>query len=593
MDDNASGAMDSATETTGAPPARPVRLLALACDYDGTLAHHGAVDDRTIAALERVVAAGRHLLLVTGRELEDLQRVFTRLDLFERVVAENGAVLYQPATSETTLLTEPASQRLAQVLRDRDVSPLSVGHAIVATWEPNEAAVLAAIHELGLELQVIFNKGAVMVLPSGVNKATGLAAALESMKLSARNTIGVGDAENDHAFLMLCEVAVAVANALPSLKEAADFVTTTDHGEGVVELIDEWLRDDFAGRASGLMRHRLTLGLLPDGRELTLDREAAVVLVAGTSGSGKSTVAHGMLERLHASGHSFCVVDPEGDYDGLSDAVPVGSDEHAVHVDEAMELLERQQNAVLNLLGLVLDDRPAFFRSLWPRVLELRRRTGQPHWLVLDEAHHLLREPSHPGREEAAEPLDRVMMITVHPNLIPSGVLARVDTMIAVGPEAVSTMREFASAARLTLTLPSDGTSLEQGTVLVWTRADTAAPMTVVLPPSRVEHRRHVRKYAQGELPEDRNFFFRGPEGKLNLRAQNLLMFMQIADGVDDDTWMHHLRRGDYSRWFADAIKDDDLAEAARAIETMPQAQSVRTRLLMRQAIERLYTLPS
>src|SRR5688572_7540739 len=84
-------------------PTRPVRLLALACDYDGTIAHHGVVDEATIAALERVVAAGRHLVLVTGRQLEDLQRIFPRLDMFERVVAENGAVLYRPSTREITL----------------------------------------------------------------------------------------------------------------------------------------------------------------------------------------------------------------------------------------------------------------------------------------------------------------------------------------------------------------------------------------------------------------------------------------------------------------------------------------------------------
>jgi hydroxymethylpyrimidine pyrophosphatase-like HAD family hydrolase len=584
--------MVSAPRSTAAPLARPVRFLALACDYDGTIAHHGVVDGQTVAALERALAAGRHLVLVTGRELDDLQRVFPRLDLFERVVAENGGVLYQPSTREVTLLTEPASLRLAQLLRDRNVAPLSVGHTIIATWEPNESAVLAAIRELGLEHQIIFNKGAVMVLPSGVNKATGLAAALASMKLSTRNTIGVGDAENDHAFLTQCGVAVAVANALPSLKEAADFVTTTGCGGGVAELIDEWLRDDLAGRAGALMRHRLVLGTMPGGRELTLDPGAAVVLIAGTSGSGKSTLAHGILERLHAVGCSFCVVDPEGDHDTLPDAVPVGHAEHALRVDEAMELLERQQNVVLNLVGLALDDRPAFFRSLWPRVVDLRSRTGQPHWLVLDEAHHLLREASPAVVEDPAEPLDRVMMITVHANLIPSLVLDRVDVMIAVGPEAVNTMREFASAARLALTLPAAGIKLAQGTALVWTRAHAMAPVTVTVPPNRAERRRHVRKYAQGELPEDRSFYFRGVEGKLNLRAQNLLVFMQIADGVDDATWVHHLRGGDYSRWFAHAIKDDELAGAARAIEALSPAHPARTRKLMREAIERLYTLP-
>ena len=225
-----------------------MRYLALCCDYDGTIAHHGVVDDATIGALELLVASGRHLVLVTGRELDDLQRVFPRLDLFERVVAENGALLYTPATREERLLADAPPPALVQTLQERAVTPLSVGRCIVATWEPHDPTVLRAIRDLGLELQVIFNKGAVMVLPSGVNKATGLAAALDSMDLSPRNAVGVGDAENDHAFLTLCECAVAVANALTALKEAADIVTEADHGAGVSELINEMLQDDLARR---------------------------------------------------------------------------------------------------------------------------------------------------------------------------------------------------------------------------------------------------------------------------------------------------------------------------------------------------------
>jgi len=579
------------TEEAAAPPVRPATLLALACDYDGTLALHGTVDDATVGALERVAKADRHLLLVTGRELEDLQRGFTRLDLFDRVVAENGGVLYQPATGEITVLTEPASQPLAQALRDRNVAPLSVGHAIIATWEPNEAAVLEAIRDLGLELQVIFNKGAVMVLPSGVNKASGLEAALASMKLSARNTIAVGDAENDHALLMSCQVAVAVANALPALKQTADVVTRSDHGAGVAELIDEWLGDDFASRAGGFKRHRLALGTLADGGELLLHSGARTILIAGTSGSGKTTAAHGFLERLHAIGYSFCVIDPEGDYEDLPDALRLGSAVHPLSVDESMEFLAQQQNAVLNLLGLPLDDQPSFFRSFWARVREMRSRTGQPHWVVLDEAHHLLRDQPPSGPEDGIVALDRAIMITVHPALLLAGVLDRVDAMMAVGREAVETMRQYADGARLALTLPAAGGSPDHGQALVWTRDEAGAVRTVVLPASRTEHRRHIRKYAQGELPEDRSFYFRGPDDRLNLRAQNLLVFLQIADGVDDDTWMHHLCRGDYSRWIGSAIKDEELSAAAREIEQSSSSDPARTRQLMREAIERLYTL--
>lgn len=220
-----------------------MRYGALACDYDGTLAHDGRVDAETVQALERLRASGRTLILVTGRELDELATVFRRLDLFDRVVAENGALLYRPDTGEERRLAEPPPPALVAALRARGV-PLSVGRVIVATVSPHETAVLEIIRDLGLELHVVFNKGSVMVLPSGTNKATGLSAALAELGLSARDTVGVGDAENDQAFLAFCGRAVAVANALPTVKERADLVTTGARGAGVVELIEAILGED-------------------------------------------------------------------------------------------------------------------------------------------------------------------------------------------------------------------------------------------------------------------------------------------------------------------------------------------------------------
>src|SRR5437868_15012520 len=83
-----------------------------------------------------------------------------------------------------------------------------------------------------------------MVLPSGVNKAFGLKAALKDLGLSPHNVVGIGDAENDHSFLSLCECSVAVANAIPSLKEQADYTTKAENGDGVIELIEQLLADD-------------------------------------------------------------------------------------------------------------------------------------------------------------------------------------------------------------------------------------------------------------------------------------------------------------------------------------------------------------
>ena len=225
-------------------------IIGLATDYDGTLAHDGAVDGPTIAALEKLAASGRKLILVTGRELPDLAKAFPRLDLFDRVVAENGGLLYAPAARKETPLAPAPSADFVDILRRRGVKPLSVGRVIVATWQPNEIAVLETVRELGLELQIVFNKGAVMVLPAGVDEATGLAAALDDIGLSAHNVASIGDAENDHAFLQASGFAVAVANALPAVKAEADLVTRNGHGAGVVELIDAILAHDAGAFAS-------------------------------------------------------------------------------------------------------------------------------------------------------------------------------------------------------------------------------------------------------------------------------------------------------------------------------------------------------
>ncbi|MBV8575143.1 MAG: HAD family phosphatase, partial [Acetobacteraceae bacterium] len=262
---------------------------ALATDYDGTVAHDGVVDDDTVAALERLKAAQRKLILVTGRELEDLQRVIPRLDLFDRVVAENGALLYTPSSQQERPLGDPPPPRFIELLRAQKVQPLSVGRVIVATWEPNETIVLEAIRELGLELQIIFNKGAVMVLPAGVNKGTGLAAALADLKLSVLDCVGVGDAENDNAFLAECGISVAVANALPALKETATWTTEGARGAGVAELILHMLSDDLTDLDRIAQRQRVPLAEPLEagrGEPLYLVPRRQTLLLAGASGGG-------------------------------------------------------------------------------------------------------------------------------------------------------------------------------------------------------------------------------------------------------------------------------------------------------------------
>ncbi len=582
-----------------------MRYLALCCDYDGTLAHHGRIDEPTFAALERLKKSGRHLLMVTGRELDELQSVCPRLDLFDRVVAENGALLYRPATREEQRLAERPPDAFVAALKARNVERISVGRVIVATWEPHENEVLETIRDLGLELQVIFNKGAVMVLPAGINKASGLRVALNELNLSAHNAIAVGDAENDHAFLSICECGVAVANALPALKERADIVTRGDHGAGVIELIDEILANDLADREAQLVRHHVVLGKTADGTNVRLSPYGINALVVGTSGAGKSSIAAGLIERLRANDYNYCIIDPEGDYDAIASTVVLGSPERPPTLDECVQLISKPEtNAAINLLGVKFEDRPHFYLSLFARIQEVRARTGRPHVLIVDEAHHVLPAEWQPAATALPERWDGVLLVSVTPSLIAAPILRTLDTVIVLGDKPQAMLDEFAAANGVEVprvmserAADIDAAStpigpLANGSALLWSKSSQRAPLLIQVEPSKAERRRHLRKYAEGELPAERSFYFRGPEQKLKLRAHNLILFMELADGVDADTWEFHLRRGEYSQWLREAIKDPELAQLVGEIEQRSTLDAEQSRREVRRLIEEKYTLP-
>jgi HAD superfamily hydrolase (TIGR01484 family) len=567
-----------------------MRYHVLACDYDGTLAHDGRVETTTLEALRRLRDTGRRIVLVTGRLLDDLLEVFPDVDVFARVVAENGAVLYRPDTRERRALHEPVPTALVDVLRAAGVTPLTQGQVIASTWQPWDTEVLRAIQTLGLELQMVFNKGAVMIVPSGVNKASGLLAALAEMKMSAHGCVGVGDAENDHAFLTSCECAVAVANALPMLKERADWVTTGAAGAGVRELVERLLRTDLVDLEPRLVRHTIAVGTTGSGEEVALPPYGTSVLIAGPSGSGKSTLASALMERLMERAYQICVVDPEGDYVNLPGALVLGDQQSAPPPDEVLDVLDApDRHVVVNLLGVPLKDRPAFFAALLPHLQELRTRVGRPHWIVVDEAHHMLPADWDPAPVMLPREMPATILVTVHPEALAPDVVGAVESMIGVGKEPHEAIKRFCEA-RGEPEPPELKIDREAGEAYYW--QDGKAQVITIEKP-KGERQRHVRKYAEGELGEDKSFYFRGPEDALNLRAQNLMIFLQMADGVDEATWLHHLRKGDYSRWFEEAIKDKELAEEARAVEADGALNASESRERVAEMVTRRYTAPA
>ena len=572
-----------------------MRYICLTCDYDGTIARDGNVAPSTIEAFKKVRNSGRKLILATGRELDDLFNVFHEIDLFDLVVAENGGVLYRPGTKETVPLAEPPPRAFVEELARRGVQPISQGNVIVATWHPHENTVLQVIRKMSLELQIIFNKDAVMILPSGVNKGTGVKVALKELGLSPHNVVGAGDAENDHEFLKICECRIVVSNALPALKERADFVTTRSHGAGVEEAIQLLLDNDLANLSPCLKRHEIPLGTLENGEPFNLQTYGPRLLIAGPSGSGKSTTVSAIVERLAAAQYQVCLFDPEGDYEELDELLALGGPDHIPSSSEVFEALNNpEQSLSINLLGVPIADRPGFFQTLLAHVQDLRFKTGRPHWIVIDEAHHVLPADHGAGASAVPKDLKSLLLVTVHPDGVSPAILSSIDGVIAVGNNPQAVLDQLNKSAKTDYHLnPSLRIPSGPGEVIVWLFSDPAGPRFVKITPAEGERRRHRRKYATGELGEDKSFYFRGPDGKLNLRAQNMSLFAQLAEGIDEQTWTQHLHQGDYSRWLREAIKDQELADTVATIEQNPKLTPTQSRQQVIEAIRKNYTAPA
>jgi len=172
--------------------------------------------------------------------------------------------------------------------------------------------------------------------------------------------------------------------------------------------------------------------------------------------------------------------------------------------------------------------------------------------------------------------------------------MANVGTLFLIGGQPADTLAGFCKATgeNEPLCPAVQGNELPPGDAMVWRRGDPEATVIHMKQP-RTVRKRHSRKYAEGNLGPEGSFFFRGPNDRLNLKAPNLQVFLQLADGVDDETWEYHRENGDFSKWVRAHIKDDDLADELVEIEVNHQANPNDTRAAVRASIEARYTLPA
>jgi hypothetical protein len=370
---------------------------------------------------------------------------------------------------------------------------------------------------------------------------------------------------------------VAVGNALPSLKQVADWVTLDGHGAGVSQLVDRLVLDDLAGLDRQLTRHYIELGTYADGRPFAISPWRSGILLAGASGSGKTTFTIAILEGLMRKGYQYCLIDPEGDYRDLPGATVIGNEHSLPQMEEIGQLLkDPQQNLVICTISVPLNDRPEFFSRLLAVLVQLRRDYSRPHWLILDEAHHLVPAPSGMPAANLPSDLSNFIVVSTSPHALHGEAMSRIGMLITIGENPRYPFEQWGQLVGEAV--PSAIPMLRQGEVCVWERGGGEPEVVRYFQPRQLL-RRHKKKYAQGEMGEN-SFVFRGEQGRLHLVANNLLMFLRIAEGIDIETWVYHLKRKDLAKWFRDTVHDEELAKEAEAAEEMGDAAAGRRRVL-------------
>jgi hypothetical protein len=296
-----------------------------------------------------------------------------------------------------------------------------------------------------------------------------------------------------------------------------------------------------------------------------------------------------MLEQLMDHCYQTCVIDPEGDYQGMKEPVVLGTMEQAPPAQEVIQVLDDpEKSCVVSLFGARREEQPAVFARLLHALMEYRSKTGRPHWYIIDEAHYPLPAKWQPVEALHLEELRSVMFITAFPDKLPETVLRNIDLFVAIGDEPRQSLAHFCDLLGEPCPKMLEPADRQVHRALAWWRRHGPPFWFKRLAP-REEHQRHQHGYLEGDMDPEHRFYFRGPKGELNLAAQNLRIFMQLGDGVDDDTWLHHLRNGDYADWFRQVIKDDDLADTAERLATDDHITAVDSRRQLFDLIKKKY----
>jgi hydroxymethylpyrimidine pyrophosphatase-like HAD family hydrolase len=550
-----------------------VKPRVLALDFDGTIAVNDTMDVDVSAAIQEARAAGLLVVLVTGRSLSDLDPLFSGPPPFDAIVAENGAVLRLPKLPSPITLSQGPDLRFLAELRRRGILHQR-GQCVVDAGADVAPQVVEIIRSLGLPLAITFNVNRLMVLPHGVSKASGLQEALWRLRTSTHNAIAVGNAENDHELLEACEIGAAVAWGSEALRRSADEIVSGDGPHAVARYIRDVLSLARIPPERMARRRRVRFGTLSTGEPLDFAIRGRNILVGGDPKSGKSWMAGLLCEQLILQRYSLCILDPEGDYTCL-EALPGVIVQPLDSRDASLLELERMLthpdlSLVLNMSAAPREDKPLLVRRLLEVLNRLRRATGLPHRVVVDEAHYFLNRLDDPRLFDRE--LGGYLLVTYRISDLSPEILRASEAVI------VTRVDDRRQALALLALAPRGGTPPE-GLALL---ADLAIDEAVLLPgafesgdlfkrfrvaPRLTAHVRHRHKYADVPVRLDQEFVFTQEGRPTGTRARTVRDLLSALPALPDAVVQGHLARGDFRRWIEDVFGDSELAGAIQRLE--------------------------
>ncbi len=541
----------------------------LAFDFDGTLAVNGDVSPEVETALEQCRASGHVLFLVTGRRFETITLGHLG-ELFSGIVWENGAVLSHTASGETYLPFGQLDPHLLKAMEDAGI-PFERGLAIAATWTPHDQALWRILSTYGGTTSIEYNKGAVMVLPPGATKGSGLERLLALCSLSPRNVAAFGDAENDLSMLTLAEVSVAVGDAVPAVIETSDVLATAPGPQGVLEILREYpLSGKFLDIP--LKRERpLLLGQTEMGTPISVPaaRLAGRNLgVFGNSATGKSWMVGLIAEGLHHEDYQVLLIDPEGDFRGLKVLprfVSITGDRASLPPPSAVVSLieEGGVSLVLDLSRYPITSRSHYVAELLRALRPVREQKFRPHWIVLDEAQEFLFEGS-----EVSSLLRPVLnsggwaFVSYRPDRLSGSVLASLHHLLLTritDNVIADCLRTHCTSCNL------QGASFDQipmGSALLC-GGDIVRMRPAI---RRVPHVRHLYKYLDIPLPPGKRFVFRTEKGYVGIEAASLYELCRLIPTLPVESLEYHDRREDFVKWAEWTLGDPGLASRLRKV---------------------------